>query len=59
MNIILLASVAFYECNTGNHIGHEHGLLLQWLRVASGILPVALIVYGYILNFFRKPGLKT
>lgn len=44
----------FLNAIHGNHTGHEHGLLPQWLSVSSGILLVALIVYGYIMKFVQR-----
>ncbi len=39
---------------SGAHIGYEHGLLPVWLKISSGILLMALIVFGYLRKYARR-----
>jgi uncharacterized membrane protein YraQ (UPF0718 family)/copper chaperone CopZ len=53
----LLPRDLFLNALSGVHSGHEHGLLPLWLKMSSGILLTALIVFGYmqkIANRFKR-----
>ena len=50
----LLPRELFLNALHGTYTGHEHGLLPLWLKMSSGILLTALIIFGYVRKIVNR-----
>lgn len=48
----------FHIINT-SHLAHEHDVLPNWLKLASGILLILLVINGYLQKYIKKIKIKN
>jgi len=51
--------VSWFKIINTSHLGHAHNMLPSWIKLASGVGLVLLIINGYIQKYIRKIKVKN